>query len=58
MVDLLEIFRIVDCLFTYFFINDWVTLAVFKYELCFVKQRENQILVTIGALLHFIHVEL
>jgi len=26
--------------------------------LCFVKQRENQIVVTIGALLHFIHVEL
>ena len=29
-----------------------------KDELCFVKQRENQIVVTIGAVLHFIHVEL
>ena len=58
MVGFLEIYRIVDCLFTYFFINVWVTLGVFKDELCFVKQRENQIVVTIGALLHFIHVEL
>ena len=58
MVDLFEIYRIVDCLFTYVFINDWVTLAVFKDESCFVTQRENQIVVTIGALLHVIHVEL
>ena len=35
-----------------------MTLAVSKDELCFVKQRENQIVVTIGALLHYLHVEL
>ena len=34
-----------------------MTLDVPKDELCFVKQRENQIVVTIGALLHFVHVE-
>ena len=33
-------------------------LAVFKDELCFVKQRENQIVVSVGALLHYMHVEL
>ena len=33
-------------------------LVVSKDELCFVKQRENQVVVTIDALLHFIHVEL
>ena len=31
-----------------------MTLAVSKDELCFLKQRENQILVTTGALLHYI----
>ena len=35
-----------------------MTLAVSKDELCFVKQRENQIVVTVGALLHYMHVEL
>ena len=35
-----------------------MTLAVSKDELCFMKQRKNQIVVTIGALLHYIHVEL
>ena len=35
-----------------------MTLAVSKDELCFVKQRENQIVITVGALLHYIHVEL
>ena len=29
-----------------------MTLAVSKDALCFVKQRENQIVLTIGALLH------
>ena len=29
-----------------------MSLAVSKDELCFVKQRENQIVVTVGALLH------
>ena len=29
-----------------------MNLAVSKDELCFVKQRENQIVVTVGALLH------
>ena len=35
-----------------------MSLAVFKDELCFVKQLENQIVVTVGALLHYKHVEL
>ena len=35
-----------------------MTLAVSKDELCFVKQRENQIVVNVGALLHYIHVKL
>ena len=35
-----------------------MSLAVFKDELCFVKQRENQIVVTVGALLHYMNVEL
>ena len=35
-----------------------MSLAVSKDELCFVKQRENQIVVTVGALLHYIYVEL
>ena len=30
-----------------------MTLAVSKDELCFVKQRENQIVVTVDALLHY-----
>ena len=29
-----------------------MSLAVSKDELCFVKQRENQIVLTVGALLH------
>ena len=33
-------------------------LAVSKDELCFVKQRQNQIVVTSGAMLHNIHFEL
>ena len=35
-----------------------MSLGVSKDELCFVKQRENQIVVTVGALLHYMHVEL
>ena len=35
-----------------------MTLAVSKDALCFVKQRENQIALTIGALLHYTDVEL
>ena len=33
-------------------------LAVSKDALCFVKQRENQIVLTIGALLHYTDVDL
>ena len=33
-----------------------MSLAVSKDELCSVKQRENQIVVTVGALLHYTHV--
>ena len=35
-----------------------MTLAVSKDALCFVKQRKKQIVLTIGALLHFTVVEL
>ena len=60
MVDRLEIPRIVDSflLAFSFFLHDEISLAVSKDELCFVKQRENQIVVTVGALLHYMHVEL
>ena len=35
-----------------------MTLAVSKDALCFVKQRENQIVLTIGALFHYTNVQL
>ena len=35
-----------------------MTLAVSKDALCFVKQRENQNVLTIGALLHYTDVKL
>ena len=35
-----------------------MTLAVSKHALYFVKQRENQIVLTIGALLDYTDVEL
>ena len=47
---------IVDIFF--FLLHDEMTLAVSKDALCFVKQRENQIVLTIGALLHYTDVEL
>ena len=56
MVERLEIPRIVDSLllvFFFFLLHDEMTLAVSKDALCFVKQRENQIVPTIGALLHY-----
>ena len=60
MVDRLEIPRIVDSLLLVFsfFLHDEMTLAVSKDALCFVKHRENQIVLTIGALLHYTDVEL
>ena len=42
----------------FFLLHDKMTLAVSKDALCFVKQRENQIVLTIGALLHYTDVEL
>ena len=57
MVDRLEIPRIVDS-FLLAFSFFYMSLAVSKDELCFVKQRESQIVVTVGALLHYMHVEL
>ena len=47
MVDRLEIPCIVGIFF--FSLHDEMTLAVSKDALCFVKQRENQIVLTIGA---------
>ena len=60
MVNRLEIPRIVDSLLMKFFfsLHEEMTLAVSKDALCFVKQRENQIVLTIGALLHYTDVEL
>ena len=42
----------------FFLLHDEMTLAVSKDALCFVKQREKQIVLTIGALLHYTDVEL
>ena len=56
MVDRLEIPPIVGIFF--FLLHDEMTLAVSKDALCFVKQLENQTVVTVGALLHYMHVEL
>ena len=56
MVDRLEIPRIVG-IFS-FLLHDEMTLAVSKDALCFVKQGENQIVLTIGASLHYTDVEL
>ena len=42
----------------FFLLHDEMTLAVSKDALCFLKQRENQIVLTIGALLHYTDVEL
>ena len=42
----------------FFLLHDEMTLAVSKDALCFVKQRENKIILTIGALLHYTDVEL
>ena len=60
MVERLEIPRIADSLLLVFFflLHGEMTLAVSKDALCFVKQRENQIVLTIGALLHYTDVEL
>ena len=46
------------CWYFLFLLHDEMTLAVSKDALCFVKQRENQIVLTIGALLHYTDVEL
>ena len=42
----------------FFLLHDEMNLDVSKDALCFVKQRENQIVLTIGALLHYTDVEL
>ena len=61
MVDRVEIPCIVDSLLLvifFFLLHDERSLTVSKDALCFVKQRENQIVLTIGALLHYTDVEL
>ena len=61
MVDFLKIPRIVDSLLlvvSFFLLHDEMSLAVSKDALCFVKQRENQIVLTFSALLHYTDVEL
>ena len=50
--------NLVLLVFSFFLLHDEMTLAVSKDALCFVKQRENQIVLTIGALLHYTDVEL
>ena len=42
----------------FFLLHDEMNLDVSKDALCFLKQRENQIVLTIGALLHYTDVEL
>ena len=44
---ILDSFLLVFC---FFLLRDEMILAVSKDALCFVKQRENQIVLTIGAL--------
>ena len=56
MVDRLEIPRIVDSLLLVF--SFFYYMMKSKDAFCFVKQRENQIVLTIGALLHYTDVEL
>ena len=58
MVDRLEIPRVVDC-FIFFFPFYTIELLWLFEKLSFVlsRERENQIVVTIGTLLHHIHVE-
>ena len=56
MVDRLEIPRIVGI--SFFLLHDEMTLANSKDALCFVKERENQIVLTVGVLLHYTDVEL
>ena len=46
------------CWYFLFLLHDEMTLAVYKDALCFVKQRENQIVLTIGALFYYTDVEL
>ena len=61
MVDRLEIPRIVDFFIVGIFLflfDDEMAVALSKDALCFVKQRENQIVLTFGALLHYTDVEL
>ena len=58
MVDRLEIPRVVDC-FIFFFPFYTIELPWLFEKLSFVlsRERENQFDVTIGKLLHHIHVE-
>ena len=60
MVDRLEIPRIVDSLLLVFLflLHDENDFSCFQRCVVFVKQRENQIVLTIGALLHYTDVEL
>ena len=54
MVDRLEIPRVVDCFFDYTIELFWLFQNT---SFVLSRKRENQIVVTIGTLLHHIHVE-
>ena len=59
MVDRLEIPRVVDCFFFFFVGYCRIELRRLFHNISFVlsSKCENQILVTVGTLLHHIHVE-
>ena len=58
MVDDIGIPHIKDYFFSFFFYNRIELLWLFQKMSCFLSSvRENQIVVTIGTLLHHIHVE-
>ena len=56
--SLLLVFFLLHDNYYFFLLHDEMTLAVSKDALCFVKQRENQIVLTIGALLRYTDAEL
>ena len=57
MVDRLEIPRVVDCFFFVAYYTIDLRWLCHNMNFVFLSGRENQILATIGTLLHHIHVE-
>ena len=57
MVDRLELPRVVDCFIFFSFYTIELLWLFEKLSFVLSRERENQIVVTIGKLLHHIHVE-